>query len=185
MKKKIELLSCTTAIYFLAFCLLSAQENPKFSLWLGAGQFKFDLAGTGDAFLTTLRGDYSISKHVLAEIGVGYVSTEQQAFIFLVDVPYFIHEVQIQGQLDLRAFRPYVGLGFGGLLNVQSEDALFQYDAWKASYTGAIGFRLFPVSSFGIRGEFRLRGMDWAFPDAVFHFSSSSLELTGSLGVRF
>ena len=183
MNKMLYMRIVAIGLFFVAVSSLSAQNESKVSLWLGAGEFSFDLSGAGSTFLITLRGDYLLNRYLLAEAGIGYVSTQQQEYFFYSnEVPYLIHEVQIQGQIPVGAFQPYLGIGIGGALNMQSESDRIQHDKWMAAYSAAIGFRILPDIRVGFKAEMRIRSYGWMYSE---HFRGNSIEPSVGVGYRF
>ncbi len=141
----------------------SGQGAEHITLWGMAGRFSFDLSGTGDATVAIVRVDRNLSRVFLGEIGLGYTFTRQQ---FEQNIPYIFPELQIQAQLPLGRWRPYLGAG-GALFIDARSDRSSPYITWpngqpgrgEIAYSLSGGLRAFLTKRLGARLELRVRGI--------------------------
>ena len=158
-------------------CALSAQI-PKYEISVAGGVSQFDAAGTGTAPIVAVRLAGLIGGNwLLGDLGVSYASLDEQ--VTADNTRTGVFEGQLQVQLPLARFRPYIGAG-GGSVRYFNNDGGRGSSARTASASVGLRFAFTPAWLF--RGEMRLRTWD-AGNDAGFH--NSSADFTAGLGFAF
>ena len=139
---------------------------------LAAGAASFDLRGSGTTATVALRGDAELTPWLVGELGVGALRPNEAIGPRPI---YVVPEAQLQLQLRAGALRPYVGAGGGWFYAIGAGRK--GQSARAASAAG--GARLdFTDARFGVRAEFRVRGMDR-------EFARRTAEWTGAVVWRF
>lgn len=131
----------------------AAQTQPSgTTVAVVAGPFQYDLSGTGTSVFGAARVEIPLARYVLLEPGLTFARYDAQ---FGSAVSLFFPEVQIQlggtgGQLN-----PYLGAGVGpafAFSNGASDTEL--------ALSAAAGIRVRVTSTWGARGELRVRAID-------------------------
>lgn len=159
----------------VAFPALAAAQAvlPRPAISVSAGASQFDLSGTGVAPIIAVRADMPLGRIVLVEGGVGFTRPDQQ---FGSRTTLVVPEVQLQAQLPLGSFMPYLGVGGGIAMDFRPDDVGGTRSDVTASASGGVRWWITP--RIGARGELRVRGIGEGF-------SGSAAEWTGGLAWRF
>lgn len=172
-------LACTLLAVVVSASSLTAQAPVGRAVSFSGGASAFDASGTGTAPVFAVRADQPIvGRWLLAEVGVVYARLEEQFRTTQTNLG--IVEAQLQAQLPLAHFRPFLGLGLGtaGYLNNAGSR-----DRWNSTASIAAGARIPLTESMGLRGELRVRG--WNFHGIESGFTSGAAETTFGLSLAF
>jgi hypothetical protein len=80
-------------------------------------------------------------------------------------VPHLTAEVQVQGTVPLGRWRPYLGAGAGGFLDVRKQRQ--GAELVRPTFSGSAGVRVAVWSALGARAELRVRGVGKGFAGTV------------------
>lgn len=143
------------------------QEIPPPALALVAGAFQYDLSGTGTEPFVALRLDLPMSEHVIAEPNLGYVSYTTQGGD---PIRHLTAEVQLQGSWPIGRWRPYLGAGAGGFLDLRKQRDGGEFA--RATVSAAAGMRVDLLAQLGARAELRVRGIGEGFSGSAAEWSA-------------
>ena len=154
-----NLLRCVAIALAAASCLsaraLSAQlPIPVFGV--AGGMSHFDLTGAGSSPIAALRVDLPLFPMIAEGSLTAFRPLEQNG----VRRTYVIPEAQLQFQLFPMIVRPYVGVGAGYFRAITGPDPRQNDVAVSASAGVRAGL---PGLPFGLRAEFRVRGIGSGF----------------------
>jgi hypothetical protein len=166
----------------LAGALLStdplAAQTAQHEVSVAIGASQFDASGTGTVPMAAIRlASPIIGRWMLADASFSYASLDEQ--FSTVNTRVGVLEGQIQAQLPVAHFRPYIGLG-GGWLHYFN-NAVGRRTT-TATVSGAVGLRVPVASRTLLRGELRLRG--WGSGSGS-NFTNSAAEFTAGVGYAF
>lgn len=174
-----------------------AVSVPRTSLWVGAGTYNSDIDSDGYLPLFVARADRSLGRFLLADLGVG-VTSGARRFDYdgrdaggrpvnprEVRAPLATLDVQLQAQLPLGRFRPYIGVGGGLFSNVRGT---FDTPAFvRPTASAAGGARIDLTRRVGVRAELRFRHNTYRFDSYAGPYTSmaNDFEQTAGLFWRF
>lgn len=142
-----------------------AQEAPPRHLAASVGVFSYKLAESGVAPMVAVRASTPVSTVLVIEAGIAASRPDQVGNPAMFLAP----EVQAQLALPFEAFVPYMGLGFGAVIDFGGPDAGgSQFDI---SFSGTLGMRAWVNERLGIQGEFRGRGIGYDFATSASEYS--------------
>jgi len=145
-----------------------APRRPAVSV--SAGAFQYDLSGTGTVPMLATRLELPLARYALVEGGVAAARPGRQ---FAGPETFVAPEAQLQVQLPLGRFAPYLGAGAGAAL--RSAGGRTDGDL---TVSGAGGVRAWLTDRVGLRGELRVRGIGTGF-------TGSAAEWTLGVSRRF
>jgi hypothetical protein len=137
---------------------------------VGGGVFQYDLSGTGTVPMLAARVELPLARYALVEGGVVAARPERQS---AGRETFVAPEAQLQLQLPLGRFAPYLGAGAGAAL--RSGGGRTDSDL---TVSGAGGVRAWLTDRTGLRGELRVRGIGT-------RFTGSAAEWTLGVSRRF
>jgi hypothetical protein len=152
---------------------LGAQDPQPRHLTVNTGVFDYELLDSGLAPMLAVRGAMPVSSVLMVEVGVVGSRPKQmpgQNSTFLAP------EAQAQLTLPFNTVIPYMGLGFGAVLDFRSAEM----GGTQADMTisGSLGMRAWFTNQVGAQAEFRGRGIG-------VDFQESSAEYSVGLAMRF
>ena len=130
--------------------LLGQERLSSRAVAVVAGPADYDLSGTGWSWSAGARLDLPVAGPLLVEPGLGVFHYDDQ---FSDRSWYLLPEVSVQLQYPGRGVRPYVGVGGGWAWAVQGPGNS------DLSVHAALGVRIDPKPSWGLRTEARMRNI--------------------------
>jgi hypothetical protein len=171
-----------TVFTLCGLCLCSAvslrAQTPTREVSLSAGAMQFDASGTGTVPVAALRISAPlVGRWFLGDASVSYAALDEQ---FSSDNTRIgVVEGQLQAQVPVSRFHPYIGVG-GGWLHYFTNAA--GRPGTGPTLSGAAGLRIAISSALLVRGELRVRTWE-SSRDGGFH--NGAAEVTGGLGYAF
>ncbi len=139
-----------TLTLLLTGSALHGQDPSAITLIGGASQY--DLSGTGTAPFVAVRYERLVTRALVLEGGVEYLTYSPQ---FGDRRHHVFPEVMIQLQVPGGSLRPYVGAGAGLSFGTGAFRSLVDL-----TLAGAGGFRIITSSAWSMRAELRVRSVD-------------------------
>jgi hypothetical protein len=144
---------------------VSAQDAPPRHLSASLGVFSYQLSESGLAPMLAIRGSTPISSVLVLEAGMVGTMADQVGRSAMFLAP----EAQVQIALPFDSFVPYMGLGFGAVIDFNGPDAGRSHLAMTVS--GSLGIRTWLNEQLGIQTEFRGRGIGFDFDGSSSEYS--------------
>ena len=174
-------MSCRTiaAASLLAVPFGAQAQEEAGHVSLGGGWASYDLNGTGDTGIFTLRAGAPIAPNFGWEIALSYLRPgEEDAKAHL-----FLPEVQLQLMKAFSRFTPYVGIGVGAAIAASDDVEIggVEFEGTtdtEFSPSGSLGTRIGLAESVGLFVEGRLHGIE-------IDFTGTIAELVAGLTVSF
>lgn len=147
------------------------QDPPLVSLVGGAFAYDLEREGDGIATFGGIRLSFPLHDYLVLEPGFSFTRfTEDTNPIPELDtrrdIPLLVGELQVQFQYPVDRFRPFVGVGTGGMVDFR-DDRETEEEFFFQTYSASAGLRARLSRNWYVLGEARLRGLDQIEVDAV------------------
>jgi hypothetical protein len=174
MKNAYSLTLCCMSMLLLVSTIPSEAQSARPEISANVGAMQFDASGTGTVPVIAVRaGVPLVSSWLVGEANFSFASLDEQFSELGTRVG--VAEGQLQVQLPLARFRPYLGAGAGWLHYFNNAAGR---PATSPTYSGAAGMRVRLSGRFGARAELRLRGWDYQREPTGSNFGASAAEWT-------